>query len=55
MSTTELATRFHVTAALLARTPNLLVVSTNGAGYDTVDLKDCTAAGVLVVNSAIAR
>src|SRR6185295_3521246 len=24
--------------------------STNGAGYDTVDVKDCTEAGVLVVN-----
>src|SRR5262249_41339660 len=48
----ELATRFHVTNALLARTPNLLIVSTNGAGYDTVTVKDCTAAGVLVVNQA---
>src|SRR5215472_3913147 len=48
----ELATQFHVTAALLARTPNLLIVSTNGAGYDTVNVKDCTAAGVLVVNQA---
>jgi D-3-phosphoglycerate dehydrogenase / 2-oxoglutarate reductase len=26
------------------------VVSTSGAGYDTVDIKDCTEAGVLVVN-----
>jgi D-3-phosphoglycerate dehydrogenase / 2-oxoglutarate reductase len=26
------------------------VVSTSGAGYDTVDVKDCTDAGVLVVN-----
>ena len=48
----ELATKFHVTAALLARTPDLLIVSTNGAGYDTVNVKDCTAAGVLVVNQA---
>jgi len=48
----ELAAKFHVTAPLLARMPNLLVVSTSGAGYDTVNLKDCTAAGVLVVNQA---
>lgn len=48
----ELATRFHVTTALLARAPSLLIVSTNGAGYDTVNIKDCTAAGVLVVNQA---
>src|SRR5260370_248486 len=30
--------------------PNLLLVSTNGAGFDTVNVKDCTHAGVLVVN-----
>jgi D-3-phosphoglycerate dehydrogenase len=48
----ELATRFHVTKTLLAGMPNLLLVSTNGAGYDTVDVKDCTAAGVLVVNQS---
>ena len=46
----EIAPKYHVTADLLARMPNLLVVSTNGAGYDTVNVKDCTAAGVLVVN-----
>jgi D-3-phosphoglycerate dehydrogenase len=48
----EIATKFHATAALLARTPSLLIVSTNGVGYDTVNVKDCTAAGVLVVNQA---
>ena len=48
----ELAGRFHATTALLARTPNLLIVSTNGAGYDTVNVKECTQAGVLVVNQA---
>src|SRR6266576_1366861 len=30
--------------------PNLLVVSTNGAGFYTFDVKDCSEAGVLVVN-----
>ena len=46
----ELRPRFHAQRDLLARMPNLLVVSTSGAGYDTVDVKDCTDAGVLVVN-----
>ena len=32
--------------------PNLLVVSTSGAGFDTVNVKDCTEAGVLVVNQS---
>jgi D-3-phosphoglycerate dehydrogenase len=48
----ELAAKFHVTKMLLERMPNLLVVSTNGAGYDTVDVKACTAAGILVVNQS---
>ena len=32
--------------------PNLLIISTGGAGYDTVNVKDCTEAGVLVVNQS---
>ena len=43
---------FRANAALLARCPDLLAVSTSGAGYDTVDAKACTAAGVLVVNQS---
>src|SRR3954451_24758032 len=46
----KLNPRFYVQRELIARMPNLLVVSTNGAGYDTVNVKDCTDAGVLVVN-----
>ena len=43
----------HATASLLARAPNLLAVSSNGAGFDTVDVDACTAAGVIaVVNQA---
>ena len=48
----ELAPRFHARRDLLARMPTLLVVSTNGAGFDTVNVEDCTRAGVLVVNQA---
>jgi D-3-phosphoglycerate dehydrogenase len=48
----ELTMRFQGYAPLLARCPNLLVVSTSGAGYDTVNLEDATAAGVAVVNQA---
>ena len=46
----ELAPHLHATAALLAHTPNLLAVSSNGAGYDTVDVAACTDAGVAVLN-----
>ncbi len=38
--------------ALIERSPQLLAVSTYGAGYDTVDVAACTAAGVCVMNQA---
>jgi D-3-phosphoglycerate dehydrogenase / 2-oxoglutarate reductase len=48
----EISPELYADKLLLARAPNLLAVSTNGAGYDTVNLKTCTDAGVLVVNQA---
>lgn len=48
----EIPDEFKCHAALLARCPDLLAVSTTGAGYDTVDVAACTEAGVLVVNQA---
>jgi D-3-phosphoglycerate dehydrogenase len=48
----ELAGHFHVHRDLLRRAPNLLIVSSNGAGYDPVDVDACTEAGVLVVNQS---
>lgn len=48
----ELAPHFHVHDDLLRRAPNLLIVSSNGAGFDPVDVEACTKAGVLVVNQS---
>ena len=48
----ELARKYHADRDLLRRAQSLLIVSTNGAGYDTVNLKACTDAGVLVLNQA---
>jgi D-3-phosphoglycerate dehydrogenase / 2-oxoglutarate reductase len=48
----ELLPKYFADGALLRRAPNLLLVSTHGAGYDTVNLKACTEAGVLAVNQA---
>src|SRR5450755_3361358 len=48
----ELAKHFHADQDLLQRAPNLLIVSSNGAGFDPVDVDACTAAGVLVVNQS---
>jgi D-3-phosphoglycerate dehydrogenase / 2-oxoglutarate reductase len=48
----EVPDEYKCNAALIARCPDLLAVSTTGAGYDTVDVAACTAAGVLVVNQA---
>ena len=46
----EVPLKFHAHKELLAKTPKLLIVSTGGAGFDTVNVRDCTEAGVLVVN-----
>ena len=48
----ELVRHYQVGAELLGRTPNLLIASTNGAGYDTVDVRMCTEHGILVVNQS---
>ena len=48
----EVPDEFKCNAALLDRLPDLLLVSTTGAGYDTVDLAACTRAGVLAVNQS---
>ena len=41
---------WQVHAELLARCPQLLCVSSGGAGHDTVDVEACTKAGVAVLN-----
>ena len=48
----EIAPHFHVHDDLLKRSPNLLIVSSNGAGFDPIDVDACTRAGVLVVNQS---
>jgi D-3-phosphoglycerate dehydrogenase len=48
----ELPREWFAAGELLARCPRLLCVSSSGAGYDTVDVAACTAAGVAVVNQA---
>jgi len=48
----ELPDDYKCNAAFLARCPDMLVISATGAGYDTVDVPACTAAGVLVVNQS---
>jgi D-3-phosphoglycerate dehydrogenase len=48
----ELPKRWCVDADLIAACPQLLCVSTGGAGYDTVDVAACSAAGIAVVNQA---
>lgn len=46
----ELPAHLFADAALLARCPNLLAVSANGSGCDTIDIDACTRAGVMVLN-----
>jgi D-3-phosphoglycerate dehydrogenase len=48
----EVPDQYKGTLALIARCPELLVISTSGAGYDPVDVTACTEAGILVVNQS---
>ena len=48
----EMAKYTFVTAGLLERNPQLLAISTYGAGYDSVDVAACTRKGVIVMNQA---
>ncbi len=48
----DLPKPFFAHRELIARCPHLLVVSSNGAGFDTVDAQACTEAGILVVNQS---
>lgn len=49
-SRTELVEPWFPDAAFLERAPNLVAVSSTGAGYDYIDVAACTAAGIAVVN-----
>jgi D-3-phosphoglycerate dehydrogenase / 2-oxoglutarate reductase len=46
----ELPAHLFADAGLLKRAPNLLAVSANGSGCDTIDIDACTQAGVMVLN-----
>jgi D-3-phosphoglycerate dehydrogenase len=48
----ELRAPWFGDAALLARCPNMLAVSSTGAGYDMIDVDACTTSGVIVVNQS---
>jgi D-3-phosphoglycerate dehydrogenase len=48
----ELPLQWFAKAELIERCPQLLCVSSTGAGYDTVDVAACTAAGIAVVNQS---
>src|SRR5580693_3859759 len=49
---TELREPWFADAALLADCPNMLAISSTGAGYDMIDVGDCTKAGVIVLNQS---
>src|ERR1700729_2589066 len=49
---TELREPWFADAALLADCPNMLAISSTGAGYDMIDVDDCTKAGVIVLNQS---
>ena len=52
LPTNETPDRWYPTRAFLERCPNLLAVSSTGAGYDMIDVKACTDLGIMVVNNS---
>lgn len=49
---TELLGPYFGDRDLIARCPDLLAISSTGAGYDMVDVDACTAAGIVVCNQS---
>lgn len=49
---TELRKPWYADAAFLAECPNLLAISSTGAGYDVVDVSACTDLGIAVCNQS---
>ena len=51
-SRVELREPWFAAAPMFERCPNLLACSSTGAGYDMIDVDDCTKAGIIVVNQS---
>ncbi len=49
---TELKEPWFGNARLLAQCRNILAIGSTGAGYDMIDVDDCNAAGVIVLNQS---
>lgn len=49
---TELQADYLTNRDFITRMPNLLAVSSTGAGYDMIDVDACTESGVIVVNQS---
>ncbi len=43
---------FRINREFIAKCPDLVAVCTGGAGYDAINVADCTDAGILVANQA---
>ena len=52
LPTTETPEEWYPTRAFLERCPNLLAVSSTGAGYDMMDVDACNDLGIMVVNNS---
>ncbi|MCB1740887.1 MAG: hydroxyacid dehydrogenase [Gammaproteobacteria bacterium] len=49
---TELRSPWFGDSGLIERSPNLLAMSSTGAGYDVIDVEACTRAGIIVCNQS---
>ena len=49
---TEINHEFKLNSSLITKMPNLLAACSTGAGYEVINVDDCTEAGIIVCNQS---
>ena len=49
---TEINPEFRLNSSLITKMPNLLAACSTGAGYEVINVDDCTKAGIIVCNQS---
>ncbi len=52
LPSTEINPEFKLNSSLIAKMPNLLAACSTGAGYEVINVDDCTEAGIIVCNQS---
>ena len=52
LPSTEINPEFKLNSSLITKMPNLLAACSTGAGYEVINVEDCTEAGIIVCNQS---